>query len=126
MNKEQILEEFISRNEGIDKEAAMRILDERYLALFPVHVLEYCVNYPIIQDKLISLTNSQLNVLSKIINYAIYEKQDWSLPAAEYITFIENPNYEELHKSIEGKLLNNIEITSLLFLTRSSLVSSGF
>lgn len=119
MNKEQILEEFKSRNNSIDEQLTLRILDEKFIALFPMHVLEYAANYPIIQEKLLSLTSSQLNILSKIINYAIYEKQDWSLPAAEYITFIENPNYEELHKSIEGKLLNNIEITSLLFLTRN-------
>lgn len=119
MNKEQILEDFKSGNDSIDETLTLRILDDKFLALFPLYVLEYSANYPIIQDKLLSLTNSELNILSKIINYAIYEKQDWSIPAAEYITFIENPNYEELHKSIEGKLLNNIEITSLLFLTRN-------
>ena len=50
MNKEQILEEIKSRKNSIDEEQTLRILDERFLALFPIYVLEYAANYPIIQD----------------------------------------------------------------------------
>ena len=120
MNPEQLLNEFISRNQNIDREKASRIINEKFLSLFPPHILEYCANYEIVQEKLLSLTNTQLNIISKIISKAEYLGQDWTIPAAEYITLVENPAYRELIGSLEGKLLTEKEIESLMFLTRNS------
>lgn len=120
MNPEQLLNEFISRNQNIDREKASRIINEQFLSLFPPHILEYCANYEIIQEKLLSLTNTQLNIISKIIASAEAAGQDWTIPAAEYITLVENPAYRELTGSLEGKLLTEKEISSLMFLTRNS------
>lgn len=120
MTPEKLLEEFISRNDHIDKDKASRIVNEKFLALFEPHILEYCANYEIIQDKLLLLTNTQLNILSKIIKHAEMYSQDWLLPAAEFITLIENPNYKELVESLEGKLLTENELTNLMYLTRNS------
>lgn len=120
MNPEKLLEEFISRNENIDREKAKRIINEKFISLFPPHVLEYCANYEIIQEKLLSLTNTQLNIISKIISKAEYRGQDWTIPAAEFITLVENSSYRELIESLEGKLLIDKEIDSLMFLTRNS------
>ena len=120
MNPEQLLKEFIAHNQNIDEEKAKRIINEKFLSLFPPHILEYCVNYEIVQEKLLSLTNTQLNIISKIIAKAEYLGQDWTIPAAEYITLVENPEYRELIGSLEGKLLTETEIDSLMFLTRNS------
>ena len=70
MSPEKLLEEFISRNDHIDRDKAKRIVNEKFLALFAPHILEYCANYEVIQDKLLILTNTQLNILSKIIKHA--------------------------------------------------------
>ena len=120
MNPEQLLKEFIAHNQNIDEEKAKRIINEKFLSLFPPHILEYCANYEIVQEKLLSLTNTQLNIISKIIAKAEYLGQDWTIPAAEYITLVENPEYRELIGSLEGKLLTETEIDSLMFLTRNS------
>ena len=40
MNPEQLLNEFISRNQNIDREKASRIINEQFLSLFPPHILE--------------------------------------------------------------------------------------
>lgn len=120
MNPEQLLKEFVARNQNIDAEKAKRIINEKFLSLFPPHILEYCANYEIVQEKLLSLTNTQLNIISKIIAKAEYLGQDWTIPAAEYITLVENPAYRELMGSLEGKLLTETEIDSLMFLTRNS------
>ena len=119
MAPEKLLEEFISRNKHIDKDKARRIVNEKFLALFAPHILEYCANYEIIQDKLLILTNTQLNILSKIVKHAEQDNQDWLLPAGEFITFIENPNYKELIESLEGKLITENELINLMYLTRN-------
>ena len=120
MNPEEILNDFMSRNQKINREKAKRIINEKFLAQLPLHVLEYCANYEIVQDKLLALTPTQLNILSKIIKEAEYQNQDWTLPAAEFITLIENKNYQKLVTSLEGNLLNIKEINALMFLTRNS------
>ena len=119
MSPEKLLEEFISRNDHIDRDKAKRIVNEKFLALFAPHILEYCANYEVIQDKLLILTNTQLNILSKIIKHAELHNQDWLLPAGEFITLIENPNYKELVESLEGKLITENELNHLMYLTRN-------
>lgn len=120
MNPEKLLNEFISRNQHIDRDKAKRIVNEKFLSLFPPHILEYCANYEIVQEKLLSLTNTQLNIISKIISSSESLNQDWTIPAAEFITLVENPAYRELMGALEGKLLTDKEIESLMFLTRNS------
>lgn len=121
MEPEKLLEEFISRNNNIDKEKAKRIINEKFLALFSPHILEYCANYETVQEKLLSLTNTQLNILSKIIKHTQLNNEDWLIPAGEFITLIENPNYKELVSSLEGKLITQNEIITLMYLTRNYL-----
>ena len=120
MNPDKILNEFISRNNNIDRDKAKRIVNENFLSLFPAHVLEYCANYEIVQDKLLLLTTTQINILSKIIKYVEMHKQDWIIPASAFISFVENPNYKDLIASLEGKLLTETELNALMFLTRNS------
>ena len=121
MNPEKLLNEFISRNQHIDRDKAKRIVNEKFLSLFPPHILEYCANYEIVQEKLLSLTNTQLNIISKIISSSESLNQDWTIPAAEFITLVENTAYRELMGALEGKLLTDKEIESLMFLTRNSI-----
>lgn len=120
MNPEKILEEFISRNESINKEKAKRIINPIFLALFPQHVLEYCANYEIVQDRLLTLTQTQLNIVSKIIKFSIDIEQDWVIPASKFIELVKNPNYKEFVNSLEGKLLTDIEIEAMMYLTKNN------
>lgn len=117
MNKEEIRNQLIRKNSNIANTLNNEFLSDRILSRFPMHVIEYCANYENVQEEFLKLNDTLLNVLSKIINKAINENNDWISIGAKFIRTVNNQNYEELFTNLNGRELNDVEIENLLFLT---------
>lgn len=119
MQEEQIYNELKKKNIELDDTLLPGFLSKRYLEKLPIHVIEYCVNYKDAQSKIINMSNSELDTLSKIISYCSSEKQDWIPVAANYVRTLDNPNFRELIISLSNNELTLEEIKYLIFITNN-------
>lgn len=120
MNTEEVLKYLIDNNSYVESSLVDGFINPLRIKYLPLDVLEYCVINKKVQEKIMTLGDNELIVLSNIINYAKSLNQDWIPLAANFIHFLENGCYRKLVNDIkrEGVLLELI--SSLLFFTNNS------
>lgn len=117
MNKEEFIKECERKIQNFHENLVTSFLDDRIYKLLPQYVIEYCLSNKEAQEKIVKMTDTQLDIFGKIIMYASNYNQDWVPNAANFINCLENSHYTELFISLEGKHLSLKEIENLIFLT---------
>lgn len=116
-------EEFIKYCEQNIKDFQTKLipafLEDRIFNLLPQFVTEYCINNKEAQERILTLTPTQLDIFNKIIRYSLKSNQDWIPNAALFLNNIRNPKYINFFKSLEGRILTSEEIENLIFLTNN-------
>jgi hypothetical protein len=120
MNKQNLIDELRIKNNNLDNTLVEGFLDDRIISKLPFHVIEYCVNFPNAQKALIELSDTNLDIFSKIINHSIKHRYDWISASTKFIKFITNPLYQEFNNDLEGKTIESSDISKLIFFTRNS------
>ena len=119
MNKKNLIDELRIKNNNLDNTLVEGFLDDRIISKLPFHVIEYCVNFPNAQKALIGLSDTSLDIFSKIINHSIKHRHDWISTSTKFIKFISNPLYQEFNNDLEGRTIEETDIPKLIFFTRN-------
>ncbi len=116
---EDIKKELLKKNKNLEQDLLPGFLSPRTINKLSIDIIEYCINYKIVQQKIISMSNNELDTFTKIIKYAKSLNQDWIPVAANYIRTLDNPNYRSLINSIKDKDLIKEEIITLTFISNN-------
>lgn len=119
MDKEEFLRECEIKIKNFHENFISSFLDDRIYNLLPQFAIEYCLSNKEAQEKIVKMTDTQLDIFNKIVMYATNYNQDWIPNAANFINCLENSNYTDLFISLEGKNLSLGEIENLIFLTNN-------
>lgn len=105
MTKEEFIKYCEKNIEKFSEKLNSRFLEDRIFNLLPQFVTEYCINNEETQERIVNLTDTQLDIFNKIIAYALQYNTDWVPNAARFLNLIRNEKYQALIKSLEGKNL---------------------
>lgn len=112
--------EYLKRSNKYLEETLMDgFVNETTIKYFPLYFFEYFAMNKEAQKIVMSLTENNLKILSKIITYADKINQDWIPLCAEFYHFLKNNRYSNLVNEISNRDIDESLIENLLFVCKN-------
>lgn len=119
MSTEEIRIYLKSKNNALDDETLNKFVCDKIVKHLPLYAIEYCILFDDVKMALLSLNDSELNVISSIIKYSEQSGQDWLPISVKFFHLLSNDRYASLIIDVKENGLDIDLIPSFLFLTNN-------
>ena len=115
MDINSVINYLYTSNKETEKTLISGFINEITIKYLPLYVLETFALNKEAQEIIINLSEQNIKNISKIINYAENENQDWISLCANYYHFLKNKQFSNLIDDVSKNDLSESQIKNLLF-----------
>lgn len=115
MDINSVINYLYTSNKETEKTLISGFINEITIKYLPLYVLETFALNKEAQEIIINLSEQNIKNISKIINYAENENQDWISLCANYYHFLKNKQFSNLIDDVSKNDLSESQIEKLLF-----------